>query len=568
MAQLTNGLKPRSLERIFLLLITVVLALLFLNLYMGFQKSFASVPQRLRDGTLVNLNSDGAAQQVKALLQKGFYFEDARDIQLATAVLEQGLTTYNNALDNIGELNKRAFYVDAERAFAQGGESFKKRVQLSRALLGFTGPDSVRYAEEKTAPPAMPAIVNVGLGNATISGGIETENGNAVAGALVRVKMLLPQDSIYSNAVADVTKQTTERAGNVVKSFAVDSLNRRQLQSLTAYARTDGNGKFTFQNLPPHKAYEVLPLQPGFEFGPSKGTTDLDDAESFSFTQHAHTIRLFSTRDFNNLKREKALIVRTPQAFNRWFWIISGGFFLSFFLLHLFLSRRFQKSDGVLLPVLMLLTGLSFITLLGMQEALSDRFLAKSMFGYFIAGFVLNFVVLLFNLRRFTPGSGLYRLFFIKHETLASNGLVWAALAGLLLLLTTLFGSGPEGSGVKVNLLGFQPSEAVKFFTVLFLAGFFAANEKFISEYTRWQKRWSFFRIALLAILGTVFLFLVLGSSGLIGYGSGCSFSELGRTLLRACSIRFCNCSCSSISRSFFFSLIWSLRGIVFVLVG
>src|SRR5947208_14268896 len=89
-----------------------------------------------------------------------------------------------------------------------------------------------------------------------------------------------------------------------------------------------------------------------------------------------------------------------------------------------------------------------------------------------------------------------------------------AALAGVLLLLTISFGTGPEGSGVKVNLLGFQPSEMVKFLTVVFLAGFFATNEKFISEYTRWQKRWSFFKTALIAILGTVFLFLILGDLG------------------------------------------------------
>ena len=49
---------------------------------------------------------------------------------------------------------------------------------------------------------------------------------------------------------------------------------------------------------------------------------------------------------------------------------------------------------------------------------------------------------------------------------------------------------------------------------VVFLAGFFAANEKFIAEYARWQKRWQFFSFALLAILGIIFLFLILGDLG------------------------------------------------------
>ncbi len=65
-----------------------------------------------------------------------------------------------------------------------------------------------------------------------------------------------------------------------------------------------------------------------------------------------------------------------------------------------------------------------------------------------------------------------------------------------------------------MNLFGFQPSEIVKFLIVVFLAGFFATNEKFISEYGRWQKRWQFFGFALIAILGTIFLFLILGDLG------------------------------------------------------
>jgi cell division protein FtsW (lipid II flippase) len=83
-----------------------------------------------------------------------------------------------------------------------------------------------------------------------------------------------------------------------------------------------------------------------------------------------------------------------------------------------------------------------------------------------------------------------------------------------LLLLTILFGTGPEGSGVKVNLFGFQPSEIVKYMVVFFLAGFFATNEKFISEYPSFNKRLSFFVFALVAIVTTILLFLVLGDLG------------------------------------------------------
>jgi cell division protein FtsW (lipid II flippase) len=105
-------------------------------------------------------------------------------------------------------------------------------------------------------------------------------------------------------------------------------------------------------------------------------------------------------------------------------------------------------------------------------------------------------------------------MFIFKNNRKAANGWPWIILAMTLLVLTIRFGSGPEGSGVKVNLFGFQPSEIVKYLVIIFLAGFFAANERFISEYASWRKRWSFFSFALISIGITLFLFLMLGDMG------------------------------------------------------
>ena len=49
---------------------------------------------------------------------------------------------------------------------------------------------------------------------------------------------------------------------------------------------------------------------------------------------------------------------------------------------------------------------------------------------------------------------------------------------------------------------------------IFFLAGFFATNEKFISEYPSFNKRLSFFVFAVIAIVTTILLFLVLGDLG------------------------------------------------------
>jgi cell division protein FtsW (lipid II flippase) len=510
---MASFIRSRNLERVFLIAIGAVMLFLFMQLYSVLEQDFAEVPRRLADGSMVNLNAPKPADNLANMLQKGFYFEDPQDINLIRAVAAQGFSNVDE-MDNIGELNKRAFELTTDDAYTKGGESFRKRAKLSRTLIGFAGNDSLRFDREKRAPQPLPATINLNLGKHTISGKVQTREEKAAGGVLVRLNMIIPQDSLYSEEVQDEGRTVVDSSATVVKVFRLDSSNHRQLVSLSAYARTDGEGKFSFSGLQSNKAYEVLPLQPGFQFGASKGVQGLDENVSFTFIQSPHRIKLFSTRDFNNLRKEKALIVRTPQEVSKWYWTIVAVFFAGFFLLHLFLSFRFPNADQLLLPVLMLLVGISFLTLLSLQDPLRDRFLARSTLFYFAGGIVGIAILQFFNLRKLTTDSGLYRLFLFRNNPKAANGWPWAIAAMGLLLMTIVFGTGPEGSGVKVNLFGFQPSEIIKFLIVIFLAGFFATNEKFISEYGRWQKRWQFFSFALIAILGIIFLFLILGDLG------------------------------------------------------
>ncbi len=505
-------LRNRNIERVFLFAIGPVMLYLFFHLFdMLKKKHFDEVPQRLADGSMINLNAPKPADALAAVLQRGFYFEDPRDVELIRTVAAQGFNR-REEMDNIGELNKRAFEVSTDDAYLRGGESFRKRAKLSRALIGFTGADSLRFERERTAPPSLPSAVNVGLGNYSISGKIKESEG-ASTGVLIRLQMILPQDSLYSDDVEDEGQTVVDSSASIVKVVRIDSSRHRQLISLQAYARSDNNGAFSFNGLSAAKAYEVIPLKPGYQFGAPKGVQGLEENVSFTFNQSPHKIRLFATRDFNNLRREKALIVRTPEEATKWYWTIVIVFFAGFLLLHLFLSLRFPNADQLLLPLLMLLTGISFLTLLSLQDPLRDRFFGRSTMFYFIGGLVGIFLLLLFNLRKFTTDSRLFRLFIFRNAK-AANGWPWAVGAMGLLLLTILLGTGPEGSGVKVNLFGFQPSELVKFLIVVFLAGFFATNEKFVSEYGRWQKRWQFFGFALIAIFGVLGLFLWLGDLG------------------------------------------------------
>src|SRR5215217_7946485 len=477
--------------RFLLVIISVVLAALFFTLFNNLQHGFADVEARITSGTMINLNDKAPGKLITTLLEKGYYFEDKKDISLIGSVVANGAKSFKTPIDNIGELNKRNFFVNADEAFTYGGHNFKKRVMDSRSLLGYTGDDSLRFAQESTRPPQLPAIVNLKKGLYSITGKIIDSLKRPVSGVLIKIQMVLPQDSTIMN-----------------------SEEGAKIPGLISYARTDANGNFGFMNLPEGRAFQVLPLQPGFQFGRSQGVQELKEDVTFTFKQSIHTIRLFSARDFKILKKEKSLIVRTPEEYNKWYWIITACFFAGFFLLNFFLRSKFPQTDKLILPVIMVMTGLSFITLLSLQDPLRDRFLARDTLVFFGMGIMTIALLLLINFRKLTIDSRFYRLLILGRNRGKANGWQWAFIALMLLGFTVVFGNGPEGSGVKVNLFGIQPSEIVKYAIILFLAGFYSANEKFISEYLSWQKRWYFFSFALAAMLFAILLYLALGDLG------------------------------------------------------
>lgn len=491
MGETTPTTGNRKTERRLLLLSAIILGALFITLFQTLQKGFLEVDSRLENGTMVNINDKKPGQLIRTLLEKGYYFEDKKDIALVEAVVSNGAKSFKEPIDNVGELNKRRFFIEADEAFTRGGQNFKKRVLDSRALLGYTGDDSVLFKREKVNPPVLKPETDLQKGQYDISGKVIDTAGKPVSGVLIRLQMILPQDSADTDDDEAIPKP-----------------------ALKAYARTDANGHFAFNRLPDDQAFSILPMQPGYQFGKSQGVQELQKDASFVFKQSPHTIRLFSARDFKILKKEKSLIVRTPLEYNQWYWIITASFFFGFLLLHLLMTFKFPKADQLILPVMMLMTGFSFITLLSLQDPLRDRFLAKDTLVFFGMG-ILGIAILLFiKFRKFTVDSRMYRMLVLPKSTGKANGWQWAGLALALLAFTIVFGTGPEGSGVKVNLFGVQPSEIVKYAIIFFLAGFFASNEKFITEYRTWKKRWYFFSFALVAMAIAILMYLVLGDLG------------------------------------------------------
>jgi hypothetical protein len=117
----------RRLERLFLLLTGILLAVLFGKLYFVLQQKFTDVDKRLKDGTIVNLNAPNPAKNVASLLKKAIILMIPRDVDYIESVIAAKANAAG-AFDNAGELNKRKYYVNADEAIEQGGESFRQRV--------------------------------------------------------------------------------------------------------------------------------------------------------------------------------------------------------------------------------------------------------------------------------------------------------------------------------------------------------------------------------------------------------------------------------------------------------
>ena len=475
-----------SSGRLYLPGASVMLLLLFTRLYLNLLPALNQAKLAYTNGQALTVETGRKPGAIQRLLTTGNYYTDPRDVALVADSLPAKLAQ-NGTLDNLGALNKRQFSVLAPVAWRSrmGGADFRSRLQLSRQQMGF---DSVLYNRELTNPKPYPSVINTGSGPVAMSGRV-SRNDRPMAGVLVQLKR------------HPATAQP-------------DTLPDRFI-----YARTDADGKFSFTGLKAGAGYSVVPLKPGVEFGSRRGTARLTSDQSFSFDARPHHLRLIGSTVYGQLKTDHALTVRTPATYGWQFWGIVLSFFLAFWAVQWIWSLRRFQPDPLLLPILMLLTGLSVLTLLAIQDPLQDTLYAAQTVQGIALGLVGMTILSQLNVGRFYATWWFDGLFaFRNRASVRLSGWTWLVLAVGLAGLTLLVGSGPEGSGVRVNLsilgLTFQPSEITKYLLLLFFAGFFAANEQQIRQLPdlRWRFAVSFGALAGAGLL--MLLYLLLGDMG------------------------------------------------------
>jgi cell division protein FtsW (lipid II flippase) len=207
---------------------------------------------------------------------------------------------------------------------------------------------------------------------------------------------------------------------------------------------------------------------PASEIGANRQLTGLRqrlEAASERDEAEPSSLRLLTAAQIRELKPR--LIVRDPGRFRARFWLWGALILAAFAAVHLLWRARRFNGDELVLPALLVLSGLGFIVMTSVRDPLRDLPLFETFGQGVLAGCVLLAGASLLDLER----SPLRRMTFLP----------LLAAIGLSVLLIA-FGSGPGGSDAKVNLFGFQPVEAVKILVVLFLAGYFFDRWEFLRE--------------------------------------------------------------------------------------
>ncbi|MEO5680994.1 MAG: FtsW/RodA/SpoVE family cell cycle protein [Chitinophagaceae bacterium] len=486
MAAKTNHLKNAANREGWLLLLAAafILLLLFFRLFNVLSPQLKKSAIALREQHAMQLQAGMDKETFKKIIVDGNYYTDPRDIDLLADSLLQKLA-YSGPPENLGALNKNIFSIAAPLSWQSriGGADFQARLTASRERLGF---DSVLYVQELTRPANHPSSLDGG-GTKQVSGTVLLNN-QPMAGVLVQLR-----EHIAS----------TEDSGS----------------GPIVYTRTGSNGTFLFSGLLTDSGYSILPMKPGFEFGTRRGSSRLDKNLAFTFAAKPHRIRLMGSIVYGQLKEDGVLLVRTPDSFITSYQLIAGLLILAFFIVQFILSFSKKQTDPFLLPILLLLSGISILLLLSIQDPLADTLYAYQSLQGVIAG--LAGYTLLCNINTAKLYSKWWfdaLLNFKKRNVYQLKGWSWLALAIGLALLTAFIGTGPEGSGVKVNIqlggLVFQPGEITKYLLLIFLAAFFAANGDQIRQLsdTRWRL---FISWGVFAGIGTILaLYLLMGDMG------------------------------------------------------
>ena len=529
--------------------IALIMAVLICGFIVFYRNVNPILQNSEKEGTPVLTENLSPEALSSYLLEKGYLYDSA-DADCISDWLVSHLG--KKPVKNLGALNKNPFRLPVTRADSLGGTGLLTRSDASRLTLGqdydFRNLDisslTSTFSCEGGKLYSIPVLIREENPAYAHMSGFKGR-------ILNRVYKTLKKD--YYRPVESV----------VIRINEYDNDNRDGVP--IGYMITDARGRATFKGQEGH-FYGLLPIQPGYEFGASVGTRNMEQGLNRDFktivrTRREHTIRLFDSFTYGRIKEDHALAVRSAANYRDT--LVKCVFFflaawLVFYFLLGFLSAWKKKKVDYLMPLLLMaVTGIDILCMFSIADPLTDSLLGKDMVTGTVAGLALMTCLTLVNWERFyyrgigngalefdfvlqfirflelpfpqkvaslqeysrehrqskwwplvvvryyvflllcillLPLEFLMRLFawlFRKIDFELPKGSGYLLIVLLFIFLLALFGDGPEGSGTKVNLFFFQPSELNKFLVVFFMAAYFSINARRIQAFSETLSRGS-----------------------------------------------------------------------------
>ena len=533
-----------------LLLVSIFLLFGTFTLYHNVTPYLNEVSNAYKQHDACNLDENTTPTQLYDLLISHEYVKDTTDARfIANWIVER--CKRGGGFSNLGVLNRNVNKISYTEINQQGGKELKDRLNATYEHLGL--PDSA--ALQSSVPAAAPGqpVITVKVASRDTVGGLR-----GFWNKLTRQTM---------RPVAGVPVRLTCHIHHVRDAFDNAETQHVSQDTVIAWAVTNQDGVVVFP-AEKGKYYSVLPVKEGFEYGREKGTVDEpvgNKGPNYTFEQRELKLTPLSMSNYNRIKEDRALTVRTPDQWKDALVVGMSLFLLAWWIgmmVIMFVDRRLGKESDYLLPVaLMSMTAISLLAMFAIVDPLVDRMLGLDMAWGVVYGVIALVAMSAINYVHFYIGQSRVQGGLLKFDFL-SQGLQWITLpfmeklntlrhtrrakaseqfllnvryyiglllsvlllpveliwrlitklgsmisgalkqkglkldaikwpkgigyiliAFLLVVLLWLFGSGPEGSGARVNLGPLQPSEISKYLVVVFMAAFFADNADRIRSY-------------------------------------------------------------------------------------
>ncbi len=457
----------------FLAMLVITLGVLFgfYMLYRNQQPLLGETNKSYAEGRAVNLDKDLPAHTLESMLYQGGFFPDANDAKCVARHTTRVLADNQYSIKRLGELNLWAYQIPAFTAKYSGGSALAALADTSFSKIGVTPDVAAMYAKD-----SIPAYSTTGKAVIEVKV-IDAESHNAVPGTIVRLK-----EHFYEEVVVDSLK----------REFATVARD-----TVAAYAKTDSLGYARF-DATEGKSYSVLPIKPGFQYGKEKGTVGSvlkARKTTYVFNEREHRIRMFPGSSYSEIKSSTSITVRTPEEYTDKM-LISILLFLVFwwaaFISVIIRDNKLrQKSESIIIPILMFISGVGILAQFSMLNPLTDRLLGFDT-ACTIALAIVAFIILqrLDIVRWYASDYQIMKRGRVLFDPLMGGtyrpfGITYLVISIGLLILLAFFGASPEGSDARISLFGwFQPADLCKFLIVIFMAAFFAAREDEIRAFS------------------------------------------------------------------------------------